>query len=254
MADAPQMVFLGFGKYVRADRIYAVEPLADDERGSGCAHARLGRGHPRAADRVPHRAGDPGRDGRRPGPAASCAAGREPLLGAPMFAAAVPAPARRHATVPPPRLPEPVARPGGLDDRRRDRRRRRPVPGLHAHPFDRARRAARPRLADPAARRAADRRGDRRRARPPHGAAAHRDRHGGRRSALPRQLAAGASAGLGALRAAGPGRRDLQPRPAGVELAGAEARAGRRDRRRRRRSPASTTRSRQSAGRQSAAS
>jgi hypothetical protein len=35
MADVPQMVFLGFGKYVRSDRIYAVEPLADDERGSG---------------------------------------------------------------------------------------------------------------------------------------------------------------------------------------------------------------------------
>lgn len=31
----PRMVFLGFGKYVRSDRIYAVEPLADDERGSG---------------------------------------------------------------------------------------------------------------------------------------------------------------------------------------------------------------------------
>ena len=29
------MVFLGFGKYVRADRIYAVEPLPGDERGSG---------------------------------------------------------------------------------------------------------------------------------------------------------------------------------------------------------------------------
>ena len=35
MADAPQMVFLGFGKYVRADRIFAVEPLRDEERGSG---------------------------------------------------------------------------------------------------------------------------------------------------------------------------------------------------------------------------
>lgn len=35
MADAPRMVFLGFGKYVRADRIYAVEPLRDEERGSG---------------------------------------------------------------------------------------------------------------------------------------------------------------------------------------------------------------------------
>jgi hypothetical protein len=34
MAD-PRMVFLGFGKYVRSDRIYAVEPLPADERGSG---------------------------------------------------------------------------------------------------------------------------------------------------------------------------------------------------------------------------
>jgi len=31
----PRMVFLGFGKYVRADRIYAVEPLAAGERGAG---------------------------------------------------------------------------------------------------------------------------------------------------------------------------------------------------------------------------
>ena len=29
------MVFLGFGKYVRADRIYALEPLATGERGHG---------------------------------------------------------------------------------------------------------------------------------------------------------------------------------------------------------------------------
>ena len=36
MADgAPKMVFLGFGKYVRADRIYALEPLRGDERGGG---------------------------------------------------------------------------------------------------------------------------------------------------------------------------------------------------------------------------
>ena len=35
MADTPRMVFLGFGKYVRSDRIYAVEPLTDDARGSG---------------------------------------------------------------------------------------------------------------------------------------------------------------------------------------------------------------------------
>ena len=36
MADgAPRMIFLGFGKYVRADKIYALEPLAADERGHG---------------------------------------------------------------------------------------------------------------------------------------------------------------------------------------------------------------------------
>jgi hypothetical protein len=29
------MVFLGFGKYARADRIYAMEPLRGDERGGG---------------------------------------------------------------------------------------------------------------------------------------------------------------------------------------------------------------------------
>jgi len=29
------MVFLGFGKYVRADRIYALEPILGEERGSG---------------------------------------------------------------------------------------------------------------------------------------------------------------------------------------------------------------------------
>lgn len=29
------MVFLGFGKYARADRIYALEPITDDQRGSG---------------------------------------------------------------------------------------------------------------------------------------------------------------------------------------------------------------------------
>jgi hypothetical protein len=29
------MVFLGFGKYARADRIYALEPLIGDERGDG---------------------------------------------------------------------------------------------------------------------------------------------------------------------------------------------------------------------------
>ena len=29
------MVFLGFGKYVRADRIYALEPIVGADRGSG---------------------------------------------------------------------------------------------------------------------------------------------------------------------------------------------------------------------------
>jgi hypothetical protein len=31
----PRMVPLGFGKYVRADRIYGLEPLPAEERGSG---------------------------------------------------------------------------------------------------------------------------------------------------------------------------------------------------------------------------
>lgn len=37
MADgvSPRMVFLGFGKFARADRIYALEPIHGNERGSG---------------------------------------------------------------------------------------------------------------------------------------------------------------------------------------------------------------------------
>jgi len=36
MADgAARMIFLGFGKYVRGDKIYALEPLAQGERGHG---------------------------------------------------------------------------------------------------------------------------------------------------------------------------------------------------------------------------
>ena len=35
MSSAPRMVFLGFGKYVRADRIYALEPIVGEERGNG---------------------------------------------------------------------------------------------------------------------------------------------------------------------------------------------------------------------------
>jgi hypothetical protein len=34
MADA-RMVFLGFGKYARADKIYALEPLGEGDRGHG---------------------------------------------------------------------------------------------------------------------------------------------------------------------------------------------------------------------------
>ena len=36
MADrSPRMVFLGFGKWARADRIYALEPIVGDDRGGG---------------------------------------------------------------------------------------------------------------------------------------------------------------------------------------------------------------------------
>jgi hypothetical protein len=35
MADAHRMVFLGFGKYARADKIYALEPLGEGDRGHG---------------------------------------------------------------------------------------------------------------------------------------------------------------------------------------------------------------------------
>jgi hypothetical protein len=35
MAVEPHMVFLGFGKFARADRIYALEPLTGKDRGGG---------------------------------------------------------------------------------------------------------------------------------------------------------------------------------------------------------------------------
>ena len=35
MDGSTRMVFLGFGKFARADRIYALEPLAEGERGHG---------------------------------------------------------------------------------------------------------------------------------------------------------------------------------------------------------------------------
>jgi hypothetical protein len=33
--DASRMIFLGFGKYARADKIYALEPILGDDRGGG---------------------------------------------------------------------------------------------------------------------------------------------------------------------------------------------------------------------------
>lgn len=33
--SAAKMVFLGFGKYARADKIYALEPILGEERGHG---------------------------------------------------------------------------------------------------------------------------------------------------------------------------------------------------------------------------
>jgi len=35
VAENARMIFLGFGKYARADKIYALEPLRGDERGGG---------------------------------------------------------------------------------------------------------------------------------------------------------------------------------------------------------------------------
>ena len=35
MANGARMVFLGFGKFARADKIYALEPLGGNERGHG---------------------------------------------------------------------------------------------------------------------------------------------------------------------------------------------------------------------------
>ena len=58
MAEAPHMVFLGFGKYVRSDRIFAIEPLRHEDRRSGArTRVRAHRGHdgalrPRRHDRL----------------------------------------------------------------------------------------------------------------------------------------------------------------------------------------------------------
>src|SRR3954462_15749150 len=41
---AERMVFLGFGKWARADRIYALEPITGDERGGGRRNRGWGDG------------------------------------------------------------------------------------------------------------------------------------------------------------------------------------------------------------------
>ena len=96
---APKMVFLGFGKYARADKIYALEPLARRRAWRRPPHARLGRGRRRADRRVAHRAEHPLGDGRE----------RRPRQRA----------ARRGARA-----------------RRADRRRRRPRPRRPARPLE----------------------------------------------------------------------------------------------------------------------
>ena len=57
------MIFLGFGKYARADKIYALEPIETDRPRQRPADARVGRGRRRADRRLAHRADDPARDG-----------------------------------------------------------------------------------------------------------------------------------------------------------------------------------------------
>jgi hypothetical protein len=65
------MIFLGFGKYARADRIYALEPLAAGERGHG-ARTRVwveGIAEPIVASRTERAilaamGGSPGAEGR----------------------------------------------------------------------------------------------------------------------------------------------------------------------------------------------
>jgi hypothetical protein len=46
MADAGRMIFLGFGKYARADKIYAVEPIVGNERGEATGRASGSKASP----------------------------------------------------------------------------------------------------------------------------------------------------------------------------------------------------------------
>ena len=75
--------------------------------------------------------------------------------------------AARYAAFQAPRLPEHVVRPGRLDDRRRDRRGRRPYQVYTLTHSTAPRRSARPCIADPAPLRPSDRRRDRQTQRPP---------------------------------------------------------------------------------------
>ena len=65
MSGAPRMVFLGFGKYVRADRIYALEPIVGEDRGNGRRTLVWVEGMPERDGRVADAADDPRGDGRR---------------------------------------------------------------------------------------------------------------------------------------------------------------------------------------------
>ena len=65
VAAQTHMVSLGFGKYARADRIFALDPLRGDDRGDG-QHTRVwieGIGEPLIA--LAYRANDPARHGSR---------------------------------------------------------------------------------------------------------------------------------------------------------------------------------------------
>ena len=64
MATA-RMVFLGFGKYARADKIYALEPLVGDERGGGRRTSVWVEGVEEPRRRLADRAHDPPRHGPR---------------------------------------------------------------------------------------------------------------------------------------------------------------------------------------------
>ena len=82
MSNAPRMVFLGFGKYVRADRIYALEPIVGEERGNGRRTLVWVEGMDGRDGGFAHAGDDPRGDGRRVAGAAA-GAGAQAALGAP---------------------------------------------------------------------------------------------------------------------------------------------------------------------------